>query len=70
MAVDGKIPSVNAKITEFGELPEKSAADNTAITQLESITTILNDVSGLLTFRNREKRSVEFESKKKMSVVD
>ena len=53
LAVDGKIPAVNAKITEFGELTDKTAADNTAIIQLESVTTILNDVSGFLTVRKR-----------------
>ena len=59
MAVEGTISDVNAKITEFGELTDKTAADNTAITQLESVTTLLNDVSGFLTVRKRGKRSVE-----------
>ena len=59
LAVDGKIPTLNAKITEFAQLADKTTADNTAIKQLESVTTILNDVSGLLTFRKREQRSVE-----------
>ena len=57
MAVDDKISDVNAKITEFEELTDKTDADKTAIIQLESVTTILNDVSGFLTIRG--KRSVE-----------
>ena len=59
MAVEGKISDVNAKITEFEEFTDKSAADKSAITQLESVSTILNDVSGFLTIRKRGKRSVE-----------
>ena len=57
MAVEGKISDVNAKITEFEEFTDKTAADKTAIIQLESVTTNLNDVSGFLTIRG--KRSVE-----------
>ena len=67
MAVDDKISDVNAKITEFEELTDKSDADYTAITQLESVTTLLDDVSGVLTIRKKGKRSVE--SEKNISLV-
>ena len=62
LAVGEKISDINAKITEFGNLADKSDDDNTAITQLESVQTLLNDVSGLLTVRS-------VESKKNISCV-
>ena len=67
MAVDGKISDVNEKVTEFEQLTEKSADDNTAIIQLESVTTLLDDVSGFLTVGMRGKRSVD--SKTNISLV-
>ena len=56
MAVEGKISDLITKITEFGNLADKTEDDNTAITYLQTVNTLLNDVLGLLTSR---KRSVE-----------
>ena len=54
-----KISAVKAKIREFEQLADKTADDNTAINHLNTVTTILNDVSELLTGRKRRKRSAE-----------
>ena len=59
MAVAGKITTHNAKITEFGNLADKTDDDHTAIGHLTTVTAHLNDVSGLLNARKRRKRSVE-----------
>ena len=59
MAVAGKITAVNAKISEFGDLADKTDDDNTAIGHLTTVTGHLSDVSGLLTARKRKRRSVE-----------
>ena len=55
-AVAGKISTHTAKISEFGNLADKSDDDHTAIGHLTTFTTHLNDVSGLLT---ATRRSVE-----------
>ena len=53
MAVAGKISTHTAKIAEFENLADKSDDDHTAIGHLTTLTTHLNDVSGLLTATRR-----------------
>ena len=64
MAVTAKISVVNAKITEFGDLTNKTDDDTTAISHLNTVMDHLSDVSGLLTVR-----SVDAESKKHKFLV-
>ena len=60
LAVAEKISKHTAKITEFGNLADKSDDDHTAIGHLTTLSNHLNDVSALLTVG---RRSVESKAK-------
>ena len=64
LAVAEKISTHTAKITEFGNLADKSDDDHAAIGHLTTFMSHLNDVSGLLP---ATRRSVE--SKKNISIL-
>ena len=64
LAVAEKISKHTAKITEFGNLADKSDDDHTAIGHLTTLTNHLNDVSGLLPATSRS-----VESKKNITIL-